>query len=189
MTYTLNWEQLEWMWTALTTWGSNLLHICIQLLPYAIAITIILIIFLLIKNWSKLSNKWESWYYKKWSLDNVFWKSPIWEHRPRWDETPWEMMSISKKQAIARKQLHEMNTILNDPANEHFYESYWEWRKDYYLWKDWIVYYKEWWLKDEENNWYSDFNTDSWLDFINRKHKDFMRYYDDYKYTWRSSYW
>ena len=166
----LSQAQISGMWTALSQWWTWLLHIAIQLMPYAIAFTIILLIFWLIKNWSKLSNKWSTWY-KKWTVDQVFWTSLAW------------------KQARARSQLHEMNVILNDPANEHFYNSYWEWHKDYYLWKDWIVYYKEWWVKDEENNWVADFNTDSWLDYINRKHKDFMRYYKDYNDTWKSTYW
>lgn len=50
----LSQTQLSWMWTALTQWWSGLLQIWIQLLPYAIALTVVLIIFWLIKNWSRL---------------------------------------------------------------------------------------------------------------------------------------
>ena len=58
--WVLNWTQLANMWTALANWWSSLLKIWIQLMPYVIAFTIILLIFGLIKNWSKLKNKWLS---------------------------------------------------------------------------------------------------------------------------------
>lgn len=47
-------EQVSWMWTALAQWGSSLLKIWIQIMPYAIAMTIILILFALVKNRSRL---------------------------------------------------------------------------------------------------------------------------------------
>lgn len=57
--------QLSGMWTALSQWWTWLLHIAIQLMPYAIAFIIILLIFWLIKNWSKLRNK-------RWSETIIF---------------------------------------------------------------------------------------------------------------------
>lgn len=60
-------NQISWMWTALVQWWSWLLHIFIQLMPYAIAFTIIFLIFGLIKNWSKLRNKWLGDSYYAWS--------------------------------------------------------------------------------------------------------------------------
>lgn len=52
-------DQVQSMGTAISTWWSWLLHIWIQLLPYAIALTLIFIIFLLIKRWSKLKTSWQ----------------------------------------------------------------------------------------------------------------------------------
>lgn len=51
---TISSDQVQSMWTAVTTAWSWLLHIWIQLMPYAVWFTIMLIIFWLIKNWSKL---------------------------------------------------------------------------------------------------------------------------------------
>lgn len=51
-------DQIQWMWTAITTAWSWLLNIWIQLLPYWIAFIILLSIFLLIRKWSWLKNRW-----------------------------------------------------------------------------------------------------------------------------------
>lgn len=66
-------DQLSWMWTALTQWGSWLLHIGIQIMPYAIAFTIILIIFKLIKNRSNLKNNyWWEKMYSRWQYQIAY---------------------------------------------------------------------------------------------------------------------
>lgn len=82
MNFSLNETQLSGMWEALTQWGSWLLHVAIQLMPYAIAFTIIMIIFLLIKNWSKLKvafNKDNINTYRKYK--RVFWESNHWSRK------------------------------------------------------------------------------------------------------------
>lgn len=46
MIYTwLTENQLSWMWTALTQWWTWLLHIAIQIMPYAIAFVVIMFVF------------------------------------------------------------------------------------------------------------------------------------------------
>ena len=49
--------ELTTIWTALTDWGSSLLNVAIQVMPYAIAMTVIMIVFGLVKNWSRLRNR------------------------------------------------------------------------------------------------------------------------------------
>ena len=43
--------------SALTDWGTSLLNVAIQVMPYAIAMTVIMIVFGLVKNWSRLKNR------------------------------------------------------------------------------------------------------------------------------------
>lgn len=50
-------SELTSMWTALTDWGTSLLNVGIQIMPYAIALTVIMIVFWLVKNWSRLRNR------------------------------------------------------------------------------------------------------------------------------------
>lgn len=50
-------NELTTIWSALTEWGSSLLNVWIQVMPYAIAMTVIMIIFGLVKNWSRLRNR------------------------------------------------------------------------------------------------------------------------------------
>ena len=50
--------ELTAMWTALTDWGSSLLNVWIQLLPYLVAFTIIMMVFGLIKNLGNLRARW-----------------------------------------------------------------------------------------------------------------------------------
>lgn len=50
--------ELSAMWTALTDWWSSLLNVGIQLLPYLVAFTIIMMVFGLIKNLWRLKAKW-----------------------------------------------------------------------------------------------------------------------------------
>lgn len=49
--------ELTTIWSALTEWWTSLLNVWIQVMPYAIAMTIIMIIFGLVKNWSRLRNR------------------------------------------------------------------------------------------------------------------------------------
>lgn len=49
--------ELTTIGSALTEWGSSLLNVWIQVMPYAIAMTVIMIIFGLVKNWSRLRNR------------------------------------------------------------------------------------------------------------------------------------
>jgi hypothetical protein len=49
--------ELTSIWTALTDWGTSLLNVWIQVMPYAIAMTVIMIVFWLVKNWSRLRNR------------------------------------------------------------------------------------------------------------------------------------
>lgn len=49
--------ELTSIWTALTDWGTSLLNVWIQVMPYAIAMTVIMIVFGLVKNWSRLRNR------------------------------------------------------------------------------------------------------------------------------------
>ena len=51
-------SELTAMWTALTNWGSSLLNVWIQMLPYLVAFTIIMMVFGLIKNLWNLKAKW-----------------------------------------------------------------------------------------------------------------------------------
>lgn len=51
-------NELSAMWTALTDWGSSLLNVWIQLLPYLVAFTIIMMVFGLIKNLWNLRARW-----------------------------------------------------------------------------------------------------------------------------------
>jgi len=51
-------NELTAMGTALTDWGSSLLNVWIQLLPYLVAFTIIMMVFGLIKNLWNLRAKW-----------------------------------------------------------------------------------------------------------------------------------
>lgn len=46
----LSTDELTSMGTALTDWGSSLLNVWIQILPYLVAFTIIMMVFWLIKN-------------------------------------------------------------------------------------------------------------------------------------------
>ena len=50
-------NELTTIGSALTEWGSSLLNVWIQVMPYAIAMTVIMIIFGLVKNWSRLRNR------------------------------------------------------------------------------------------------------------------------------------
>lgn len=50
-------DELSTIWSALTDWGSSLLNVWIQVMPYAIAMTVIMIVFGLVKNWSRLRNR------------------------------------------------------------------------------------------------------------------------------------
>lgn len=51
-------NELSSMWTALTNWGSSLLNVGIQVLPYLVAFTIIMMVFGLIKNLWNLRARW-----------------------------------------------------------------------------------------------------------------------------------
>ena len=51
-------SELSAMWTALTDWGSSLLNVGIQILPYLVAFTIIMMVFGLIKNLGNLRARW-----------------------------------------------------------------------------------------------------------------------------------
>lgn len=51
-------SELTSMWTALTDWGSSLLNVWIQILPYLVAFTIIMMVFGLIKNLWNLRARW-----------------------------------------------------------------------------------------------------------------------------------
>ena len=51
-------SELTSMWTALTDWGSSLLNVGIQILPYLVAFTIIMMVFGLIKNLWNLRARW-----------------------------------------------------------------------------------------------------------------------------------
>lgn len=57
-TVSLSADELSSMWTALTDWGSSLLNVWIQILPYLVAFTIIMMVFGLIKNLWNLRAKW-----------------------------------------------------------------------------------------------------------------------------------
>lgn len=57
-TVALSNEELTSMWTALTDWWSSLLNVGIQILPYLVAFTIIMMVFGLIKNLWNLRAKW-----------------------------------------------------------------------------------------------------------------------------------
>ena len=50
--------ELSAMGTALTDWGSSLLNVWIQILPYLVAFTIIMMVFGLIKNLWNLKARW-----------------------------------------------------------------------------------------------------------------------------------
>lgn len=123
-------DQTSLMWSSLVNAWSWLLHIWIQLLPYAIAFTIILLIFRLIKNWSKLkTNKWlwdpYSTYYA-WTLEK-------------------------------RNTSSHLNDIDFDVLN--FYEKeewHFDWTWKYYRAKNWKVAYRykyNW-------KWYTDYRSD-----------------------------
>lgn len=51
-------NELTSMGTALTDWGSSLLNVWIQILPYLAAFTIIMMVFGLVKNLWQLRAKW-----------------------------------------------------------------------------------------------------------------------------------
>lgn len=57
-TVSLEATELSAMWTALTDGGSSLLNVWIQMLPYLVAFTIIMMVFGLIKNLWNLRAKW-----------------------------------------------------------------------------------------------------------------------------------
>lgn len=54
-------NELASMGTALTDWGSSLLNVWIQILPYLVAFTIIMMVFGLIKNLWNLRTRWGRW--------------------------------------------------------------------------------------------------------------------------------
>ena len=57
-TVSLESSELSAMWTALTDGWSSLLNVGIQMLPYLVAFTIIMMVFGLIKNLWNLKAKW-----------------------------------------------------------------------------------------------------------------------------------
>lgn len=80
MTYSLTETQLSGMGEALTNWWTWLLHIAIQLMPYAIAFVVIMFVFYFIgrlihkldvksadREWDKAEKKYNKWeYYWLW---------------------------------------------------------------------------------------------------------------------------
>lgn len=108
--------QLSGMWAALSQWWTWLLHIAIQLMPYAIAFTIILLIFHIVKNWSRL---------KDWFKGFQFWIDPavnlLWEDR-------------AKKHPKAYNRAYRRADKRNA---RRMARKYWWDPKDYYYWKWW----------------------------------------------------
>ena len=66
-TVSLSADELSSMWTALTDGWSSLVNVGIQLLPYLVAFTIIMMVFGLIKNLWNLRAKW-GW---KWRIKTL----------------------------------------------------------------------------------------------------------------------
>lgn len=65
-TVSLSSEELSSMGTALTDGGSSLLNVWIQILPYLVAFTIIMMVFWLIKNlWNLRARRWRKWWSRR----------------------------------------------------------------------------------------------------------------------------
>ena len=119
-------SQLSWMWTALTQWWSWLLHIAIQVMPYTIAMTIILIVFWLVKNWSKLKNKWSSWKTYS-SIDEYSNDYRVWINKKKW-----------KKTYVTDDDLDALNFYHDDYVKYNpWNDIYSDWR--YYRTNDWRI--------------------------------------------------
>lgn len=50
-------SELSSVWTAIANWGSSLVNMAIQILPYALWFTVVMIIFWIIGGWGRMKNR------------------------------------------------------------------------------------------------------------------------------------
>lgn len=151
-------EQTSSMWTSLVNAWSWLLHIWIQLLPYAIAFTIILLIFWLIKNWSKLkTNKW-------------LWDSSI--RTKHWT-------NLDMNNPIDRDYYDMTVDELIEATNYSDSQSWYSWHKWSYK-RKWNKVYWKWykWSDLDDVSVIDDIYNQEWYDSLDHIYNNSSDYYD-----------